>query len=100
MSKSFMYDLYFGNLVPWERGRSQDPAYTPITQKINDIKVHFQKLLSPEEYKKFEEMEDLKAQSHTIEDVDLFEYAFSMAVLMMIDVFGFKEKRLTERESE
>ena len=100
MSKSFMYDLYFGNLVPWERGRSQDPAYTPITQKISDIKVHFQKLLSSEEYKKFEEMEDLKAQSHTIEDVDLFEYAFSMAVLMMIDVFNFKEKRLTERESE
>ena len=100
MSKSFMYDLYFGNLVPWERGRAKDPAYTPLTRKISDIKVHFQKLLSSEEYEKFEEMGNLQAQTGTIEDVDLFEYGFSMAVLMMIDVFGFKEKRLTEQESE
>lgn len=100
MSKSFMYDLYFGNLIPWERERAQDPAYTPLTRRTSDIKVHFQKSLSPEDYKKFEEMENLQSQSGTIEEVDLFEYAFCMGVLMMIDVFGFKEKRLTERESE
>ena len=97
MSKSLMYDLYFGNLAPWERERPQDPAYTPLTQKISDIKEHFQKLLSPEEYQRFEEMGDLQAQSGTIEDIDLFKYGFSIAVLMMIDVFGFKEKQLTER---
>ena len=100
MSKTTMYDLYFGNLVPWERGRSQNPAYTPLTRQISDIKVHFQKLLSPEEYEKFEEMGNLQTQTGTIEEVDLFEYAFCMGVLMMIDVFGFKEKRLTEREGE
>lgn len=100
MKQGIMYDLYFGNLIPWERGRAQDPAYTPITRKVSDIKVHFEKLLSPEEYKKFEEMGDLQAQYGTIEDVALFEYAFSMGVLMMIDVFGFKENRLTERENE
>ena len=98
--KSCMYDLYFGNLVPWERGRAKDPAYTPLTRKISDIKEHFQKLLSPEDYAKFEEMGNLQGQTGTIEDVDLFEYAFCMGVLMMIDVFGFKEKRLTECESE
>lgn len=100
MSKSFMYDLYFGNLVPWERGRAKDPAYTPITRKISDIKVHFERLLSPEEYTKFEEMVNLQAESGTIEDIDLFEYGFCMGTLMMIDVFGFKEKRLTERLNE
>lgn len=100
MSKSFMYDLYFGNLVPWERGRSQDPAYTPINRKISDIKVHFKGLLSPEEYQKFEEMEELKAQSGAIEDVDLFAYGLSMGILLMIDVFNFKDKRLTEQESK
>jgi len=84
-----VYDLYFGNLVPWERGRSKDPAYTPITRKISDIKVHFEELLSSEEYKKFEEMEDLQAEAGTIEDINLFEYGFSMGVLMMIEVFGF-----------
>lgn len=96
MSKSSMYDLYFGNLVPWERGRTQDPAYTPLTRKISDIKKHFEKLLSPEEYNKFEEMGNLQAQCSIIEEVDLFEYSFCMGVLMMIDIFGFKEKRLTD----
>ena len=100
MNKSFMYDLYFGNLVPWERGRAQDPAYNPISQKISDIKLHFKALLSPEEYKKFEEMEHLQTQSGEIEDVDLFEYGLCMGALLMIDVFNFREKRLTERESE
>lgn len=100
MSKSIMYDLYFGNLVPWERGRSQNPAYTPLSQKVGDIKDHFKKLLSLDEYKKFEEMEDLQADSSTIEDVELFEYGFCMGALTMIDVFSFKESRLTETESE
>lgn len=100
MSKSIMYDLYFGNLVPWERGRAQSPAYAPITSKICDIDEHFQKLLSPEEYKKFEEMQDLRADIGNIEDVDLFEYGLSMGILLMIDVFNFKDKRLTEQESE
>jgi hypothetical protein len=95
-----MYDLYYGNLVPWERGRSRDPAYTPITRKVGDIKEHFKELLSPEEYKKFEEMGDLQAEADTIEDINLFEYGFCMGVLMMIDVFGFKENRLTELENE
>ena len=100
MSKSIMYDLYFGNLVPFERGRAQDPAYNPITRKISDITEHFQKLLSPEDYAKFEEMGNLQAQSGTIEEIDLFEYGFCMGVLVMIDVFDFKENRLTEKESK
>lgn len=98
--KSIMYDLYFGNLVPWERGRAQSPDYKPITQKICDIDKHFEKLLSPEEYKKFEELQDLKANIGTIEDVDLFEYGLCMGILLMIDVLSFKDKRLTEQESE
>lgn len=98
MKKSFMYDLYFGNLVPWERGRSQDPDYTPLTRKISDIKVHFQNLLSSDEFEKLEEMGNLQAEASTIEEIDLFEYAFCMAVLMMIDVFNFKEKELSENE--
>lgn len=100
MSKSFMFDLYFGNLTPWERGRSQNPAYTPTTQKISHIKEYFKKLLSPEDYLKFEEIDDLKAQTGAIEDVDLFEYGFCMGILMMIDVFDFRDDRLTERTSK
>lgn len=98
MRRSFMYDLFFGNLVPWERGRPQDPAYTRLTQKTGEIINYFQKLLSPKDYEKLEEMGNLQAQSGTIEDIDLFDYAFCMGILMMIEVFGFKETRLKESE--
>lgn len=100
MSKSILYDLYFGNLAPCERGRPQNPAYTPITRQISDIDEYFEKLLSPEAYEKFEEMQNLKADIGTIEDADLFEYAFSMGILLMFEVFGFKDKRLTEQGRE
>ena len=100
MSKSIMYDLYYGNLVPLERGRSPDPNYTLINRKIIDLKGHFESILSPEEYKRFDELEDLQSQSDTIEEIHLFEYAFCMGVLMMIEVFDFKEKRITEPKKE
>lgn len=100
MSKSMMYNMYFGNLTPMERGRSQDPDYTTISRKISDIKAHFENFLSPEEYKELEELENLRADIRLIEEAELFEYAFSMAVLMMIDVFSFKEKQLDEQGNE
>jgi hypothetical protein len=75
---SLMHDLYLGRLVPWERGRSQDPDYTPLQRKISDIKTHFEKTLPPEEYKRFQELENLYAQSASIEDVDVLEYGMSM----------------------
>ena len=96
MPHSIMHDLYFGNLVPWERGRPEDQNYTPIRHRVSEIKEHFKSILSTEEYKRFEEMEDLDSQSGTIEEIHLFNYAFSMGILMMIDVFDFKEKRKKE----
>lgn len=100
MKKGMMYDLYFGHLIPWERGCSQNPDYTPINRKISDIKEHFRDTLPPDEYKRFEELENLSAQSSTIEDVDIFEYGLSMGILLMIEVFGFREKRLTDEDEE
>lgn len=100
MSKSILYDLYFGNLAPWERACPQDPAYKSINRKISDLKVHFRETLSADEYRRLEELDDLKERSGAFDDVDLFEYGLCMGVLLMIEVFHFKENRLTERENE
>lgn len=105
MTYSVMQDLYWGNLVPWERGRPQDPSYAPITQKASEINEHFKDILSSEEYKRFEEMEDLETGRRNMEEIQLFEYAFRMGVLMMIDVLNFSgkknckpQKRITQGE--
>jgi len=94
--KSFMNDLYYGRLIPCERGRPQDPDYTPTQRKISDIKVHFKDTLAPEEWKRFEELENLYAQSSGIDDVDLFSYGLNMGILLMIDVLDFRKKQLTD----
>lgn len=97
MTKSFLSGLYFGNLAPWERRRPQDP-YDLLTRKISDMKTHFQSLLPPDALKAFEEMRNMQAQAGAIEEAELFEYAFCMAMLLMMDVFAFKEKQFSKND--
>lgn len=94
--KSFMYNLYFGHLIPWERRQTQDPDYTLINRKISDIKVYFHNKLSSEDYEKMEEMGNLREETSAIEDVDAFSYGVCMGALLMMEVFDFKEGRLME----
>ena len=49
-------------------------------------------LLSPEDYAKFEEMQNLRVQTDIIDNVDLFKYSFCLGAMMMMDIFGYAEK--------
>ena len=89
---SILQELYFGNVSPWERKRVNDPKYAELTKKYDDIEMHFKVLLSPEEYAKLEEMQNLRAQADIFEEVQLFEYAFCTGALLMIDVFGHRRQ--------
>ena len=80
MKESMIHDLYFGNFSPWERERIRTQEYSTITKKIAAIVEHFKNLLSPEEYAKFADMQN----------VELFEYAFCAGSRLMIDVFKYK----------
>ena len=89
---SILRELYFGNINPCERERVHAPEYTALTKKIDEIDVHFKKLLSREEYDKLQEMLGLRADADLFEEAALFEYAFSTGALLMLDVFGYKKK--------
>ncbi len=91
MKESIIHDLYFGRIRPWERERIHTREYSELIKEIDDIEAHFKNLLSSEEYTRFEEMQDLWAQTGIIDDVTLFEYSFRLGALMMINIFGFKE---------
>ncbi len=91
MRESMVRELYYGNLSPWERKRVYNPERTALNDKINGIVEHFKNLLSPEEYKKFAEMQELESQVDVEDAVDLFEHAFCMGVRLMIDIFGYTE---------
>ena len=89
--ESILQELYFGNVTPCERKRVRDPEYVEITKKIDNIVVHFEELLSPEEYAKLMEILELRAEASIFEEVQLFEHAFCLGVLLMIDVFGYSQ---------
>jgi len=90
---SFVKSLYYGEISPWERGRSKDPRHALITHKIIDIQKYLRSDLTPEQWAKFEELENLYAQSWGIENFEVFSYGLNMGVLLMIDVIDFKEKQ-------
>ena len=90
MKESMVHELYYGNFSPWERRRIRDPEYTALIDKIDDILAYYKKLLSPEEYKKLEELQDLQGRANSIQDAELFAYAFCAGVQLVIDVCGYQ----------
>ena len=96
--KKILHELYYGRLVSWERGRAQDPEYTLINRKISDIKIHFKNSMSPEEWERFEELENQCSQSSAIEEREAFSYGFTLGVLLMMNVLDFMDERLTDKE--
>ena len=94
--KSFVQALYYGDLIPWERGRPQNPEYTSISHKIRDIKAHLKDTMPPGEWERFEKLETLYMKSSDIESIDAFAYGLNMGILLMIEAFDFKGKQLME----
>ncbi len=91
MRESVLHDLYFGEIRPWERAPLRTREYKELTRKIIDIREHLKGRLSPEDYIKLEEMQNLRAQADALDSTDLFAYAFRTGALMMIDIFNYEE---------
>ena len=89
MRKSKIRELYYGNLNPWERKYIYSPERIALNGKIDSIAEHFKNLLPPEEYAKFLEMKELESQVDAEDSADLFEHAFCLGALLMIDIFGY-----------
>jgi len=92
--RTFAEALYYGCIVPRERSIVKNPDYAILQQKIIDIKMHFQSILPPEEWERFEEMEVLQTQSTLIEEVDAFSYGLNMGILLMLGTLAFKDEHM------
>ena len=90
MRESVLHELYFGNISPCERERIHTRAYRVLTEKIETMEKDFKNLLSPEAYEKFQNIQTAQAQAGTMEELDLFEYAFCTGALLMMDILGYK----------
>ena len=91
MKESILSDLYLGKINPCERERICSREHDAVIEEIDGIAEHFKNWLSPEEYAKFEEMQNLQAQAELIDNTALFKYSFCLGALMMIDIFSCRE---------
>lgn len=54
--------------------------YLPINHTISETKIYFKDKLSPDDWKRFEDLMNLCNKRAGIEEVELFEYGFSMGI--------------------
>ena len=66
------------------------PRIQDTHQKDGSIVEYFKNLLSPEEYAKLAEMQEVQSKRSIMDELDLFEYAFRTGVLLMVDVFDYE----------
>jgi len=83
MAKTIFDLLYNGEFNLAARGVIRSLEQEEIEQKIATEKSHLTKLLSPEDWKRFEELENLFGQASDFEKVDDFAFGVMLGVLVM-----------------
>jgi hypothetical protein len=88
--RSILEELHSGNIFPDELIIPKDPEYRLINQKIGDNKEYFKKKLPEDEYRRFEELDNLCCQSSSMCASESFIYGFKLGALIMVEVFTGK----------
>ncbi|MFD3257610.1 DUF6809 family protein [Paenibacillus lentus] len=89
--KSFLEELYYGNLKPSEQIVSDDPRYRPLNQQISEMMQMWRQKLSEEDFRQLEAMLDLQGESNSMHNMATFVQGFKLGASMMIEVLQGKE---------
>lgn len=83
MTKDFFDDLYYCRYRPYERKVRRGPKYEEIETKIQAERDYFSSIMSPKDYERFLEMEDLYERSGEHDDIDAFAYGLRFGAMFM-----------------
>ncbi len=84
--KSTLKSLFDDGICPFEDIVPRDPQYRAINQKISGEKRYFIGKMSPDDTRRFEELEKLYSESTSIYACDCFIYGFRLGASLMIEV--------------
>jgi hypothetical protein len=84
--KSILNRLYWGGIVPWERRDPTSEEHLEMVRKIEAEERYFMEKLPPEDLQRFQTLSDLKARLSRDGEESLFSYAFSLGLLLALDV--------------
>lgn len=85
---SILEQLYDGKVYPCEEIVPQNQIeYRAVSGQVGDDYEYFLKTLSPEQVKRFEEMDRGKTKLSNMQAYANFEYGFKLAAMLMSEVF-------------
>lgn len=87
---STLEELYMGDISPIEQIVHRNAEYRRLSRKICDEYQYFEKMLSDENKKRFEEWDNMISTQEDMMQCDGFTYGFRLGVMLMTEA-------LTER---
>lgn len=83
MKQDFITNLYYGRYLPYERKARPRPEQAAIESRIEKERQYFSARMSPDDYNRFLNLEDLYNQSCGYDDVDTFAYGLRFGAMFM-----------------
>lgn len=87
MGKSFLQKLYGGEIFPFETVNCMTLEHKELNHKIMEEKIHLKSILSDEEWRRYEDLENLQAEHTSAYGYENFAYGFRLGAALMIESF-------------
>ena len=86
LGEGVLRGLYNGHIIPWERRCPPDDRQREILGKLEEEDRYFMAKMSPNDCKRFEALSRLHSELSIISEEHLFAYAFTLGLLLAMDV--------------
>lgn len=86
MPKSILESLYYGKISPYSRPNADTPERRERAKKIQAEKEYFTEKMSPEDVRRFENLEDLLSADFHAENADVFSNGFALGAMLMLEI--------------
>jgi hypothetical protein len=86
MSKSILESLYHGKISPYSRPAVSTPERKELAKRIQAEKEYFTGKMSPDDIRRFDNLEDLLSADFHNENADIFSNGFSLGALLMLEI--------------
>lgn len=87
MGRSFIHDLYYGRVTPWERKRARSLSYAELNRRIDCKREKFIKGLSDEALQDFEKWEELCDTRQEQERIESFRMGMQIGARFMEEIW-------------
>ena len=98
MKQDFLKDLYYGHYRPFERRPHKSPEHAAVDKQIDREREYFATRLSPDDYKRFLDLEDLFSRSSSFNNINIFAYGLRFGAKFMDAILAEEESPTDEKE--